>query len=110
MSVASPAPGEWCGACPVAETPGAGFAASEGAFASWLARRGTRQAAPYLSPHPPPPRLLRRRQRTRGDAGGSTKRPVERGADCGERNGSERAQVASVAEGKPPRGRVHLLR
>ena len=35
--------------------------------------------------------------------GGSTRRPVERGAGGGERNGSERAEVASVAEGNPPR-------
>jgi len=34
---------------------------------------------------------------------------MERGGDCGERNGNERAQVASVAERNPPqaRGLVH---
>jgi len=32
---------------------------------------------------------------------------VERGADSGERNGSERSQVASVAERKPPASTWH---
>jgi len=37
-----------------------------------------------------------------GVAGGSTKRRMERGRNCVERNRSERAKVASVAEWKPP--------
>ena len=39
---------------------------------------------------------------TRGAAGGSSQRPMERGINCVERNGGERAKVASVAERKPP--------
>ena len=35
-------------------------------------------------------------------AGGSTQRRMERGGDCVERNRSERAKVANVAEWKPP--------
>src|SRR3990172_3731073 len=43
----------------------------------------------------------------RGAAGGSSPRPVERGGNCVERNGSERAKVASVAERKPPASPCH---
>jgi hypothetical protein len=43
---------------------------------------------------------------TRGAAGDSSKRAMERGGNCVERNGSERAEVASVAERKPPQARV----
>ena len=39
---------------------------------------------------------------TQGDAGGSAERSMERGGNGVERNGSERAQVASVAERNPP--------
>ena len=42
---------------------------------------------------------------THSDAGGSAERPVERGCGSSERNGSERAKVASVAEGNPPASR-----
>ena len=37
-----------------------------------------------------------------GAAGGSTQRRMERGRDCVERNRSERAKIANVAEWKPP--------
>jgi hypothetical protein len=40
--------------------------------------------------------------RAEGGAGGSTQRRMERGRGCVERNRSERAQVANVAEWKPP--------
>ena len=46
-------------------------------------------------------RLLRRQPGTRGDAGGSTRRPVERGRDRVERNGSERAQGRERSRGDP---------
>src|SRR4030066_2082652 len=42
------------------------------------------------------------RLRAQGAAGGSYERPMERGVNCVERNGSERSQVASVANRKPP--------
>ncbi len=35
---------------------------------------------------------------------------MERGGDCVERNGSERAKVASVAERKPPASAWHVER
>jgi hypothetical protein len=38
----------------------------------------------------------------RGAAGGSAERPRERGTGSFKRKGSERAKVASVAEGNPP--------
>jgi len=72
-----------------------------GGLRSWLAVRWTCTAALNLTA-PPILRLLRLVPGTRGDAGGSTKRPVERGSVCVERNGSEQAEVASVAEWKPP--------
>jgi len=58
-----------------------------------LSREGTRvviagEGAPLLPPD--------------DAAGGSTQRRMERGRDCIERNRSERAKVASVAEWKPP--------
>src|SRR3990170_5151435 len=43
-----------------------------------------------------------RASRGPGAAGGSYEQPMERGGNCVERNGSERSQVASVANRKPP--------
>ena len=80
-----------------------------GGLRSWLAVRFTRTAALYFT-SPTLLRLLRRQPGTQGEAGGSTKRPVERGCESGERNGSERVKVASVAEGNPPRAGAPSLR
>src|SRR5512146_580372 len=64
----------------------------------------------FAAPHPPLGLrlpygshicLLRSLSAPDDAAEGSTERPVERGANCGERNGSERAKVANVAEWKP---------
>src|SRR3990172_9154558 len=49
-----------------------------------------------------PPQTTATQPRTRGEAGGSTKRPVERGVVCGERNGSERAQGRERSGGGSP--------
>src|SRR3972149_6096509 len=51
-----------------------------------------------------PPQTTATQPRTRGEAGGSTKRPVERGVVCGERNGSERGQGRERRGGGTPRG------
>ena len=48
-----------------------------------------------------------RASRGPGAAGGSYERPMERGGNCVERNGSERSQVASVAKRKPPASPGH---
>src|SRR3990170_6585700 len=48
-----------------------------------------------------------RASRCPGAAGGSYERPMERGRICVERNGSERSEVASVANRKPPASPGH---
>jgi hypothetical protein len=82
-------------------------------------RRRNRKRNPEAEGAPPLLRLLRPVPWTQGEGGGSTKRGdtpgffVEKkrsvppkGGDSCERNGSERAEVASVAEWNPPRARV----
>jgi hypothetical protein len=71
-----------------------------GGLRSWLGVRCTRTPALYLTAPPSCGRFALYRE-TRGDAGGSAERPMERGTYCVERN-RQRAGERSRAERKAP--------